>query len=86
MASDRHRLDSLEARLDAIEKAMDAPGPDLKRAGALPPEVEAAVAIRHTGDIFAAQNTRTVAQAMLRQGATAETVRDSILSEGVVID
>lgn len=83
MAADR--LSALEARLDAIEKAMDAPGPDLKRT-ALPSEVEAAIAIRFSGDIAAAQLTRTIAQTRMRQGASAEAVRESILSEGVVID
>lgn len=52
----------------------------------IPPEVEAAIAVRFSGDIAAAQQTRTVAQAMVRQGFTSEHVREAILNEGELVE
>lgn len=53
---------------------------------AMPPEVEAAIAVRFSGDIAAAQQTRTVAQAMVRQGFSPEQVREAILNEGELVE
>lgn len=52
----------------------------------LPAEVEASIAYRWSDNAVAAQMTRTVARAMLRQNFTADQVQAHIHSAGRVVE
>lgn len=52
----------------------------------MPPEVEAAIAVRFSGDIAAAQQTRTVALSRLQHGMSAEKVREEVLGLGEIVE
>lgn len=52
----------------------------------LPAEVEASIAYQWSDNAVAAQMTRTVARAMLRQNITADVVQEHIRNAGRVVD
>ncbi|OQW37053.1 MAG: hypothetical protein A4C66_03200 [Nitrospira sp. HN-bin3] len=52
----------------------------------LDPEIEAEIAVTWADNMVAAQLTRTVARAMVRQGKTVDMVREMIQNSGRVVD
>jgi len=63
-----------------------ADGAEPKDATKIPGDVEAEIAVTWADNMAAAQLTRTVARALVRQGYTTEQVREKIANSGRVVD
>ena len=86
---DKRVVSAIKRFQDENSHSMSEPqadGQEPKDETKIPADVEAEIAVRWSDNMAAAQLTRTVARALVKQGFSTEQVREKIANSGRVVD